>query len=136
VLHEIATDLYYSLLPVSVIQLPDAANGVRRITGMQNHYTTEYIPLKRDSWDIWVRNNVAATSKENGYCVRIDRVEYFKKPIHETVKMDIIPMYDAYDDTDDIPIPSGADVKLLEIMINLMQGVQPSDKINNNISMK
>ena len=136
VLHEESTDTYYSLLPVPVVQLPDAANGVRRISGMQNKYTTEYIPLKRDSWDIWAQNNVAQTSKENGYCPRIDRVEYFRKPIHDAVKMDILPLFDSYESTDDIPIPSGADVKLFEIMMALMQGQQPSDKINNNISMK
>ena len=130
-----ATGIWYSLLPVPVVQLPDAANGVRRISGMQNNNSIEFIPLKRDSWDIWASNNVAVTSKEIGYSVRIDRVEYYKKPLIDTmeVKMDIVPLFDSYEDTDNIPIPSGADIDLFQIIQQLMSGRMPSDKVNNNI---
>lgn len=135
ILYDAATDMYYSILPVSVLQLPDSAKGVRRVSGMQNNRTVQFIALKRDSWDIWGLNNVAATSTEIGYSVMIDRVEYFRNPEipSNKVKMYLCPTFDSYKMADDIPIPSGSASQLFAIMQGMMQGQRPSDKINNNL---
>lgn len=133
--YDSATDEYYCTLPIRVPQLPDVQEGVRRINPMKS-ISRKFIPLKKDSWEGWSELEAGKVDTSIGYCLDTTRVLWENNPGVDDVKMDIVRPFSEYEDTEDIPIPAGADVQIVDIVRKLMATTPNHDKQNDNIPNK
>jgi hypothetical protein len=63
-----------------------------------------------------------------GYLTKADRVEFFGFPDSVTqVRMDIVPAFPEWGDTDDFPMPSGVAENIYGLVIQAVQGNTPTD---------
>ena len=124
------TDIYYSTLPQQVVQLPDNAEGVRRINAMKG-LMPEFIPLQRDSWDVFAGLDAGKIDHSIGFSPTNERIEYERNPEISKVRMDLVIPFDKYDDDDFINIPSGSDLRIIAIVEQLINGTPPESKLNN-----
>jgi hypothetical protein len=140
--YESATDTYYCILPVPVIQFPTVGDGIRRINTMQGK-DVEFVPIQQkesnlllgsewgDISDVagyWLGGPVDSTdvSQKNGCVYFDDRFD----PIITAVKMDLVIPFTEYAMTDDVPVPVGKDLDVVNI-IRQMYGEKPVDRLNN-----
>ncbi len=128
VLKDEATETYYSLLPVQTVQLPDCAEGVRRVYLKQGIQQRKFVPLQKSAWNL----NLTAYKIVPwvGYCVRPDRIEYKNDPQCKSVYLDLVIPFELMDDDDPVYIPSGQDELLLQTVSGFLQGSPPVDKTN------
>lgn len=131
------TDMYYALLPAIVMQLPDAAKGVRKISWMKGT-SLDFVPTKANDWEYIDEIDDPLYDEEVIlYCVRIDRVEFkglTDADINKTVKMDLLLPLTEYDDLDEIKTPAGADTQMRDLCVNYMQGTPIPNLRNDNAS--
>ena len=205
------TGVYSTTLPATIIQLPDAASGVRRVS-FDSGTGIEFVPISAEQAQSF-QGLDAANSTINptvGYYLRHnDKIEFFNMPstmesetgtadaggsgtalvrktgtafessnitvgdiIHNTtdgswaevseitdddniittalaggvadtwaedneflcpsLRVDLVLPFEEYDDTDDIYIPTGKDMELLHILIELLTQRKPVDLLNDN----
>jgi len=118
----------YSVLPVSVVVLPDN-RGIRRLANAYDRSIEIY----------------AASTIDEGYMGLLEvgqmgiptyRVEGEKKVWYENVDNDtvfaqLIPQLSEYDDEDELPMIAGKDGVLFEMCVNRIMGNIPEDKYND-----
>ena len=122
------TDTYYSPLPVQTVQLPDSAEGVRRIYLKKGIKVKMFIPVPKDSWNVnSIGNRVSSLVR---YSVKPDRVEYKTDPECQNVYLDLVIPFELMDDDDPVYIPSGQDELLLQTVSGFLQGSPAVDKVN------
>lgn len=121
---------YYSRVPVRLMQLPDDAESVRRITATQDPITIIFVPVPRDSWDSFALMDVDKVSTYVPYSVTNGRVEYAKKPPVTTVTMGLVRAFMNYDDSDEAPIPSGMETMFEQTLESFLNGTPPPNKLN------
>lgn len=134
-----AYDEYYCSLPVRPVQLPDNADGVRRVMGQKNGVDVTFVPIPRDSFGVFVELDVDKIDNAIGYSTKYNKIIWERNPNVEKVKMDIVPMFEDYDDDDEVSAPMGFDVRLTFLVDQLMNGVPDSkfwqsvnqNKVNN-----
>jgi len=121
----------YSLLPVKTIQYVDAGGGVRRIH-TQCDEEMFFVPMRGIDFQIFSSLDAGLVASDIvGYMTKSDRVEYFDIPDEITsVRMEIVPAFSEYADTDDIPIPEGVAANIYGLVLQMVQGNTPTD---NNI---
>ena len=96
---------------------------------------TRFIPGNMAEMNRWQHCETGKVSDDILYCLLLDRVVYEKHPVSEKeVKMYIVPAFDQYDDKDDIPMPSGSDMQLFQIIMGMLQQLPNVDKRNDNIT--
>lgn len=126
------TNIYYSVLPAAIVQLPDVQDGVRRVSPMKTNDRVVFFPVPRDSWDVFETLDVQLTDDGIGYSVTNLRVEYDHKDSDvDTVKMDLVIDFAEYDEEDEVNIPSGQDAQLISIVEQFINGTPPPDKLND-----
>ena len=123
------TDIWYSLFPEQITQLPDHAEGVRRINRMKGK-GMEFVPIQKDSIATFAELDVSRVDSTIGYSVGPDRVEYERNPNTDNVRMDLVIPFEKMDYEDPCYIPSGQDERLIEMVGNFIQGTPPENKIN------
>jgi hypothetical protein len=112
----------YSMLPVSILQTIDPANGVRHVYPLCEDGTF-YVPIRGIDFNLLPDSDAAKTDNACGYYVKTDRVEYFQ--IGEDVtqlRMEIVPQFSDYDNDDDIPIPAGSAETFFALIVQSMEG--------------
>lgn len=120
---------YYSLLPIGIVQLPDSADGVRRIS-LKGDNSLKFFPAPKGSFSIFNELDVNLIDDGILYAVKFDKIEYSCDPGITEVKLDLVPRFESYDDEDEIGVPMGFDVKLISIVEQLINGTPPPDKQN------
>jgi hypothetical protein len=133
-----ATNIYYSLLPEKIINIPRrAGNGVISIRGMQSE-SIEFAPMQNNTFRIIDGLDVDMIDDVVGYIYKGDRVEYKGMTptiASGTVKMELVIPFEAYENKDNIVIPTGTDEVLIRRVIDLIMGTPDADKINNSNSL-
>jgi len=121
---------YYSTVPVRIIQLPDCAESVRRITATQDPLTIEFIPVPKDSWSEFALSDISKVSKLCPYTITNNRVEYMRKPPVPAVTMDIVRAFMDLDDSDEVSIPAGHEQEFEQLVATMLTGTPPPNKVN------
>lgn len=132
VLQDANTDIYYCDYPADICQTIDVAEGVRAINTPKG-IGMEFAPMSGDSMGILPECDVNLVTDVIGYRVFTDRVEFIWMPDDiDTVRMELVVPFYEYEDDEDIKIPGGSDVQLLEIILQLINGTPPKDLKNDN----
>jgi hypothetical protein len=116
-------DEYYCLLPVRPVQLPDNADGVRRVMCNKNGVDVTFVPVPRDSFGVFAELDIDKIDSSVGYSTKYNKIIWERNPNVEKVKMDIVPMFEDYDDEDEVSAPMGFDVRLAFLVDQLMSGI-------------
>ena len=97
----------YITLPVRTIETNDTANGVRRIFYADDD-DLSFVPIPASGAQFYSLLNLDTIDDSIGYLVKSQIVEFWNMPsIVKEVRVEIVPAWDEYADTDDIPLPSG-----------------------------
>ena len=127
------TDTWYSLFPASVLMLPDKQVGLRLVAPMSDNTSTVFAPAEKNSWDVFANLEVGLVDPSIGYSVKPDRVEYAEKPIDiDTVRMELIPSFDAYEDTDEVKLPFGKDIMIFQLVVQILTDEKAEHQSNDN----
>lgn len=106
--YEATTGLYYTTLPVSIYTFLDKASGVRRVA-TNTQTSIKFYPIDQRESDLLSYGSYANTVKDQvGYHVTPLRVNYYGitgDVISGGVRMDLLPVFSAYGDTDIVPYP-------------------------------
>ena len=129
--------IYYCKLPVPIIQLPGAGDGVLSVNTMMGRgieFVATGSSLGRIHEDLEVRDMDGPIP----YYVTSGRIEFENKsPIEDIskVKVVLVPSFDALDMLDEVYIPSGKDAEILELVTRFAVGA-PVEKEINDQSLK
>lgn len=128
-----SSSLYdYSDIPENIVMLPDARSGVRMVSTDQGD-DLEFVAVTKDEYKYLDGLEVESIDSTVSYAVENDRVVY--RGVGDsvtTVRMDLVIPFESYAYSDDIRIPSGQDMMLIERVVNLLMGTTPSDQLNDN----
>jgi hypothetical protein len=129
--YDSTTSTYYSILPVPVIQFPTVGDGIRRISTMKGK-DVEFVPIQQKDENLLKGSEWGELSDTAGYYLSGSTVFYDERfdSIITEVKMDLVIPFTEYAMTDDVPIPSGKDLAVVNI-IREMYGMKPVDRLNN-----
>jgi hypothetical protein len=118
----------YSLLPVKTIQYKDAGGGVRRIHTQCDEQLV-FVPMRGIDFQIFSSLDAGIVATDIvGYMTKHDRVEYFDiSDDITTVRMEIVPAFSEYEDTDDLPFPDGVAANIYGLVLQMVQGNAPTD---------
>lgn len=122
------TDTFYCLLPIQTVQLPDCAEGVRRVYLKKGIRSQKFVPLEESAWDLNLM--VYKVVSWIGYSVKPDRIRFKDDPHCDTVYLDLVIPFELMDDDDPVYIPSGQDELLLQTVSGFLQGSPPVNKDN------
>jgi len=135
---EASSGIYYSTIPVTICNLPSKNSGLRHIypavqTGNQ------FQPMDAREADLIFNTDVAVVTSKIGFRVRQDsRVDYWNTNAvvrAAGVRMDLLPTFSAYRDTDVVNIPELTEKQggtFAQRVLTLLGVVQPSDLLDNN----
>jgi hypothetical protein len=130
VLYEASTDTHYSILPAKVIQYPTVGDGIWNISTMLGK-DVEFTPIETGNKEFLFENEFDSLDDVIGYSLSGSRISYYNfDPIITAVKMDLVVDFTEWGMTEDVPIPSGQDLEVINI-IRQMYNLQPKDTINN-----
>ena len=118
----------YALLPVGTIQYKDAAGGVRRVH-TQCDEEVHFVPMRGIDFQIFKSLDAGLVATDIiGYLPKTDRIEFFEISDDITnVRMEVVPTFSEFDDTDDIPIPDGMAENIYGLVLQAVQGNAPTD---------
>jgi len=130
VLYETSTQTYYSILPAKVIQYPICGDGIWNINTMLGKDVT-FNPIQMGNKEFLFESEWKDIDDVIGYSLSGSRVDYFNfDPIITAVKMDLVVDFTEWNMDEDVPIPSGQDMEVINI-IRQMYNLKPKDIINN-----
>ena len=127
-------DVYYSLFPIPIIQLPIAGDGIRSVHSMKGK-GIEFAAIRSEMQDIHSGLEVGTLSSPIPYYIMNGRVEYGNTGGIDTitaVRMRAIPQFEALDMLDEVYFPVGSDERILEIVTNFAVGAIPQKEINDD----
>jgi hypothetical protein len=128
--YEASTDTYYSILPAKVIQYPTVGDGIWNINTMQGKDVT-FAPIQMNDRELLFEGEFDSIDDVIGYSLSGSRVDYYNfDPIITAVKMDLVVDFTEWGMTEDVPIPSGQDLEVVNI-IRQMYNLKPVDRLNN-----
>ena len=134
VLHDEDQDVYYSKFPVPIIQLPISGDGVISIHSMKG-YGVEFAGKRAELNHIHKNLEVSVINGPIPYWIASNRVEYGRGGMigeMEKVKMRVIPDFGKLDMLDDVYIPTGKDVDIINIVRQFLGDIPFDDTINDN----
>jgi len=145
--------VYYINYPagISLINLPDKAGGVRRITPLNNINTILFYPTTHKEWALGRDGyamlqsveSVDTTVLECGYVVTTDRIEFDKLMVDanitikniltvDGVYVDFLKTFSSYDDSDEVPLPFAKSMDLEKFILVFLSNIQPPDTKDDN----
>ena len=105
----------YSILPESIIQTIDHANGVRRITPLDSN-KFDFVPIPSIALLAFDAVDLGDVTDSIGYYVKHDKVEYWNMPSYiKKVRMELVIPFSKWDDLDDIPLPDGTAEQIVQM---------------------
>jgi len=131
--YDATEDVYYSLSPVEFVQLPSPGNGVISIHSAKGK-GIEFAATRAEIQDIQNGLEVGMLTGPIPYWTINNRIEYGNTGGIDTitsVRMRIIPQFEALDMTDEFYFPVGSDERILELVVQFAMGEQP-EKIMND----
>jgi hypothetical protein len=128
--YESSTHTYYSILPAKVIQYPVVGDGIWNINTMLGQDIT-FVPIQMGFKEFLFESEWKQIDDVIGYSLSGSRVDYFNfDPMITAVKMDLVVDFTEWGMDEDVPIPSGQDLEVLNI-VRQMYGMKPVDKLDN-----
>lgn len=128
--YEASTQTYYSILPAKVIQYPTVGDGIWNINTMQGR-DVQFAPITTNDSELLYGNEFNELDDVIGYTLSGSRVNYYNfDPIITQVKMDLVVDFTEWGRNEDVPIPSGQDMEIINI-IRQMYNLKPIDRLNN-----
>lgn len=138
-------NIYYTTLPVGIINLPCKGSGVRHIyTKVQSGNT--FHPMDQREADLLFNTDVAVVSSKIGYRVKAYgsemRVEYWNMNTtvrDDGVRMDVLMPFSNYADTDIVLIPEAVTKEgttFVDRVLTKLQAVPPADLSDSNAPPK
>jgi len=128
-------DVYYSALPVSIIQLPIAGDGIRSIHSMKGK-GIEFTAKRAEMEDIHSGLEVGTLDGPIPFYIMNGRVEYGTTSggidTISAVRIRAIPQFEALDMLEEVYFPVGSDERILEIVTNFAIGAIPDKQINDD----
>ena len=125
---------YTVAMPAAIAQLPIKGEGVRRVQSTQADYTTganvgvKFVPMSESA--MRYKDNIDVGLAENsiiGYTVRYDSIWFDKNMTSALaaakVNLLLVVPFDVYTSTEKIPAPSGKDVDLVNLTVQLAAGI-------------
>jgi|GEM_PF-5571529 len=134
------TNVYYSTPTQSMVNIPRrAGNGIISIRATQSE-SIEFAPMTNNMFRIIDGLDVDQIDDVIGYVAKPQngRIEYkgmTSTVASGTVKVEMIVPFEAYDDTDEISIPTGMDEILIRRAVDLIMTIPDADKINDGNSL-
>lgn len=128
--YESSTQLYYSILPAKVIQYPICGDGIWNINTMTGK-DVSFVPVQMNEVELMFESEFGNIDDVIGYSLSGSRINYYNfDPIITAVKMDLVVDFTEWGLSEDVPIPSGQDLEVTNI-IRQMYSLKPIDKLNN-----
>jgi hypothetical protein len=126
------TNIYYSTLPANVVQFPRVSDGIMHINTMKGVNVT-FVPLKDDDTEMMYGIESDLIDDVIKYIRKGNIVEYYNFDLTITaVRMDLVVDFTEWDMDEDIPIPSGQDMNIVNMVTQyLKQDIRPTDLLNN-----
>ena len=130
------TSILESALPAEYVPFKDKNSGVRSIATVAQS-AVKFYPASKREFEILPNTLVGelnANDERAYYTVRKDTIEYYGVPsavVSAGVRMDIVIPFDAYSDGDDVIIPFGKDLQLIQAVIELMRTIPQVDLKDN-----
>jgi len=91
----------------------------------------QFVPIRINDTELLFENEFNSLDDVIGYTLSGNRVNYYNfDPIITAVKMDLVVDFTEWASTDDVPIPSGQDMEIINI-IRQMYNLKPIDRLNN-----
>lgn len=126
-------DIYYSDPPVPFVQLPSSGNGVISIHSAKGK-GIEFAATRGEMQDIQNGLEVGTLSGPIPYWTINKRIEYGNTGGIDTitsVRMRIIPQFEALSMDEEFNFPVGSDERILEIVVQFALGKQPDKETND-----
>lgn len=126
-------EIYYITLPSPVIQLMKTGDGVRDIRTTRGKSIT-FTPVSANQAKVLNDLEVFKIHDRVRYIVRNGRIEFFDKNTIEkipTVDLSLAIPFNQYDSDDEVVIPAGAGIDIVNVTIQLMQNKPIDDLIND-----
>ena len=128
--YDSTTALYYSTLPAPIIQFPVTGDGIRRINTMQGVDIT-FVPVNQQDTELMYGLEFDEIDDVIGYYLNGSTVYYYNHDDTITsVKMDLVVPFTEWDMNEDVPVPSGKDLEIINI-VREMYNLKPIDRLNN-----
>jgi hypothetical protein len=128
--YDSATQVYYSNLPAKVIQYPICGDGIWNINDMLGR-DVAFAPIQMNERELLYGGEFDSIDDVIGYSLSGSIITYYNfDPIITAVKMDLVIDFTEWDLSEDVPIPSGQDLEVINI-IRQMYNLIPVDKLNN-----
>jgi hypothetical protein len=139
---EASSGIYYSTLPVQIVNLPDKQSGCRHIySAVQS--SNMFVPMVAREADIIFNTDVAIVSGKIGYRTRQDtRVDYWNTNAvvrNAGVRVDLLIPFSVYLDTDVVQIPELSEKEggtFIQRVLKELQIVPPADLEDTNAPSK
>jgi hypothetical protein len=126
------TNIYSSILPAKVVQFPRVSDGIMNINEMKGQ-DVMFVPLKNDDVDMMYGIESDLIDDVIKYVRKGNLVEYYNfDPTITEVRMDLVVDFTEWAMDEDIPIPSGQDMNIVNMVTQyLKQDIRPTDLLNN-----
>jgi len=127
-------DEYYSILPVSIINLPKN-RGIRFISPMKDQ-RNQFVDRENNASDIYDELEVGMMPDMITYYRENVKLFYDNRMTQELaengVLQKLIPAYSEWSDEDELPIPGGKDMDIVRTVIELLSKKPNEDLSDNN----
>lgn len=115
-------------LPESIVQLPVQGDGIRTITPTKER-GVYFVPMSEHAMRTF--QSFSTPSSYVGWCIRNSNIEFEETDVTE-IRISYIPPFEALDDEDEVHIPVGADVQLIGLTAQFLQGMPEKKIIDSN----
>ncbi len=128
-------EVYYFDMPAHTTQLPDNKQ-IRQISFLKDKkYSFEPLPV--GAAEVFGDTDVALAFSYIGYTVLANRIELTNWPASDfavstttpKLRVILVPAFEAYEDEDEVHIPSGKDIDVYNILLQILAGKRPTDMI-------
>jgi hypothetical protein len=121
-------DEYYSILPCPIVPLP-MARGIRMISPMKGQ-GMDFIYRENNSANIYDELECGLTSDYITYYPEGNKVFYGRNMTPELTELlfKVLPTFSAWSDTDEIPLPTGKEMELIEKVCALIMQKPQEDR--------
>ena len=125
---------YQALYPDPIVQLISKSEGVRRVS--VSDFDLEFVPVSLYEQELLEGLELDQMFDGDGvirYRVMYDKIQFLEDMSGvSTVDMTLVIPFRAYDMTEDIPIPSGKAMSLVDLAVERLSTIPPVDLTNAN----
>lgn len=126
------TGKYEITLPENIVQLPHITAGVRNVT-VDEWEDVEFVPQSEEENMLMYDSDTYNVDDVITYHVRADKIIFGQESGDVSgydFRLSLVIPFKDYADSDEVPIPSGQDVELINIAVQIL--TQPEIKVIEN----